>query len=945
MRNLITILLLALAFLFSSCDMMFQPVRGYFEEWTSEVSIQKFEVEGVETYYDKDGNLCIPSDHDAQVTFFMINPYHYDYCNEYSEKILDLNVLGNTISADPNDTTLLHMTYPSAFLGQHECGGDIGDNIELNHPLNGTKKTFSFKLKCNSRPPEPQNSTIMLSGNGDDATFILCFNLGSKDDLFKSGKIHRDVKTVSINGDVYELNFNSGGAVSVTPKDGGKLSTARPNNIVQNPAGSNSNFLDEPSKNSLYYSSGISNNNDMTFTIVLTDEAGLKNQVQVSSSAKKLSSPTLHNAQTGAALTSGGDINYIEFINGNIIEIKAPVTTVDGDGVDTSGMVTHYRIERLTTGNQEPNSFTGGNKTVNSNSSDFPNNNILGAAGDFEVTIWSEKSGYLKSDETVYIVYVKPKLTYTVRHLFQNIDNDNYSPDASYQDQTYTAFKGTTTQAQAYTNVTGFNTPSVSNEELISNNQVVVVRYNRKTYTLSYNTKVNGVTGPAQGTYRHGKVVTVSFATGTRTGYTLKGWATSNTATSPTYTSTGTNTITMTGNVNLFAVWQAETYTLTLDANGGKFSNNTTTLTKSVTYDAQYTGIPTTNPTRTGYKFEGWYTQQAGGDKVERTTPCSTAGDHTLHAHWTKEYYDCLPNLQYCTIDSITSTDSSGAKHAYGATVTMVIAANSDANGFYGLPENGLVITNHTTGGTITPTSKTEDGGEVTVKFTMPDSQVDISCRCKRAYKVRIQPYDCTYNGESSYVKNRLKNKKVRLWINADQGSFDNQYKEVTLDDDAKYYGTICFPDNVTPSHAKLVALTVYAVSGDDRGFGYLETGSGTGVIPLSMSIVEVRSNIDSSTKTVSMRSFNGPDSGWNYNNCGTMYMSNFGFSYSWKLYRTDSGTDVLMNTYSTGDTNSFSLNNLSLSNGKYCIGGTMTAAGIDFEGNGLGSTFFIPFN
>ena len=120
-------------------------------------------------------------------------------------------------------------------------------------------------------------------------------------------------------------------------------------------------------------------------------------------------------------------------------------------------------------------------------------------------------------------------------------------------------------------------------------------------------------------------------------------------------------------------------------------------------------------------------------------------------------------------------------------------------------------------------------------------------------------------------IKNRLKNKKVRLWINADQGSFDNQYKEVTLDDDAKYYGTICFPDNVTPSNAKLVALTVDDFSGDDRGFGYLQTGSGTGVIPLSMSIVEVRSNIDSSTKTVSMRSFDGPNNEWNYNNCGTI--------------------------------------------------------------------------
>lgn len=574
MRNLITILLLALAFLFSSCDMMFQPVRGYFEEWTSEVSIQKFEVEGVETYYDKDGNLCIPSDHDAQVTFFMINPYHYDYCNEYSEKILDLNVLGNTISADPNDTTLLHMTYTTDFLGQHECGGDIGDNIELNHPLNGTKKTFSFKLKCNSRPPEPQNSTIMLSGNGDDATFILCFNLGSSS-LFQSGKIHSDLKTVSINGDVYELNFTSGGAVSVTPKDGGKLSTTRPNSMEPNAAGS---FNHSTDNNSLYYSSGISKNKDTTFTIVLTDEAGLKNQVQVSSSAKKLSSPTLHNAQTGGALTSGGDINYIELIDGNIIEIKAPVTTVDGDGVDTSGIETRYIIEERYSVKKLSESFSRANKTVSSESSNFPDGN---PEGEFKVTIWSEKSGYLKSDETVYIVYVKPKYTYTVKHLFQNIDDDNYSPNSSYPDQIYSAFKGTTTQAQAYTNVTGFNIPSVSNVELSQNDKVVKVKYNRKTYTLSYNTKVNGVTGPAQGTYRHGKVVTVNFTTGIRTGYTLKGWATSSNATSPNYTSTGTKTITMTGNKTLYAVWDLNCYKVNVTYNDCSYTESGTNYSNS----------------------------------------------------------------------------------------------------------------------------------------------------------------------------------------------------------------------------------------------------------------------------------------------------------------------------------------------------------------------------
>ncbi|MBP5753057.1 MAG: hypothetical protein J6W60_09405, partial [Treponema sp.] len=40
-------LTLFVAFVLTSCEFWQQPVRGYFEEWTSEVSIVKFEVDGV----------------------------------------------------------------------------------------------------------------------------------------------------------------------------------------------------------------------------------------------------------------------------------------------------------------------------------------------------------------------------------------------------------------------------------------------------------------------------------------------------------------------------------------------------------------------------------------------------------------------------------------------------------------------------------------------------------------------------------------------------------------------------------------------------------------------------------------------------------------------------------------------------------------------------------
>jgi len=61
----------------TSCEYWHQPVRDYFEKWTNEVAIDKFEIEGIETYYDKDENLCIGSDQDVPVILFMRNPYHY----------------------------------------------------------------------------------------------------------------------------------------------------------------------------------------------------------------------------------------------------------------------------------------------------------------------------------------------------------------------------------------------------------------------------------------------------------------------------------------------------------------------------------------------------------------------------------------------------------------------------------------------------------------------------------------------------------------------------------------------------------------------------------------------------------------------------------------------------------------------------------------------------
>ncbi len=144
-------------------------------------------------------------------------------------------------------------------------------------------------------------------------------------------------------------------------------------------------------------------------------------------------------------------------------------------------------------------------------------------------------------------------------------------------------------------------------------------------YTISYN--ANGGRGaPASQTKTYGTALTLSSTRPTLTGYTFKGWATSASATSATYQPGGSYTSNVAA--TLYAVWQANSYTATLNPNGGTVAP--TSL--SVTYGGYYGNLP--EPKRSGYLFDGWYTASSGGSKVATTTKVATASNHTLYAHW-----------------------------------------------------------------------------------------------------------------------------------------------------------------------------------------------------------------------------------------------------------------------------------------------------------------------
>ena len=78
----------------------------------------------------------------------------------------------------------------------------------------------------------------------------------------------------------------------------------------------------------------------------------------------------------------------------------------------------------------------------------------------------------------------------------------------------------------------------------------------------------------------------------------------------------------------LYAHWTANTHTVKFDANEG----TVTPAEQTVTYGSHYGELPT--PTREGYTFAGWFTEQNGGTKVMADTKVTTAENHTLYAYW-----------------------------------------------------------------------------------------------------------------------------------------------------------------------------------------------------------------------------------------------------------------------------------------------------------------------
>lgn len=188
----------------------------------------------------------------------------------------------------------------------------------------------------------------------------------------------------------------------------------------------------------------------------------------------------------------------------------------------------------------------------------------------------------------------------------------------------------------------------------------------KTSYKVSYN--ANGGSGtPSQQTKWHGTTLTLSSTKPTRTGYTFKGWATSSSG-SVAYAAGASYTAN--ASVTLYAVWQAVTYKVTYNANGGSGAPGQQTKTYGVTLK-----LSTTKPTRTNYNFKGWAKTATGTVAYAAGANYTSNAAITLYAVWELAY-------KKPTISSVkvTRCDSSGTALETGTYCKITFNWSCDQN-------------------------------------------------------------------------------------------------------------------------------------------------------------------------------------------------------------------------------------------------------------------------
>ena len=179
----------------------------------------------------------------------------------------------------------------------------------------------------------------------------------------------------------------------------------------------------------------------------------------------------------------------------------------------------------------------------------------------------------VSEDVTVILYYVAGTSKYTVKHYYQNLENDEYTLDPTVVELTGDIDAYTEAVAQ---NKPGFRSKGVPQTIIAADGTTVVeIYYDREYYTVTFDVN-GGINGPEPIYAKYGTTFKVSdIAQPTRAGYTFLGWKNEDDAEAGTLQ----GEVTISGNVTYMAQWRPEKaqadYTIVLwgqNANDDEYS-------------------------------------------------------------------------------------------------------------------------------------------------------------------------------------------------------------------------------------------------------------------------------------------------------------------------------------------------------------------------------------
>ena len=254
-------------------------------------------------------------------------------------------------------------------------------------------------------------------------------------------------------------------------------------------------------------------------------------------------------------------------------------------------------------------------------------------------------------------------------------------------------------------NLTGFPVTAIGNTE--TGNKEYWAKWEANTYTVTLNA--------GGGTINSGNVTGYTYGVGatlptdvTRTGYTFKGWYDNENLTGSPVTAIGD---TETGNKEYWAKWEANTYTVTLNAGGGTINNGNVT---GYTYGVGAT-LPTAGDmTYTGHTFKGWYdNENLTGSPVTAIGNTET-GNKEYWAKWEINQYTVTVKPENGKADITITQD-------YGTAITAPADPTREGYQFNGwdkafpttMPAENLTITAKWKVNSYTITFDTTGGSEI----------------------------------------------------------------------------------------------------------------------------------------------------------------------------------------------------------------------------------------